>query len=405
MPTKPRGRHPHLRLDVTRVRTITTPGLHADGNGLYLAVAPTGTKKWVLRTVIAGKRRDIGLGSVRLVKLKKAREEAERLRALARNGGDPLALRRAERRVGLTFEQAAREVHAEREKGFRNPKHRRDWIASLEADAFPTFGSRPVGAINTSDVLRALTPIWTKKPETARRVRQRIKTVLDWAKAHGHRSGDNPAGDAITEVLPRQRASAEHHSSMPYSAVPAFLVAMHEAPAGDAVKLACEWLILTASRTNEVVGACWSEIDRDAKTWTVPAGRIKAGREHKVPLSARCIEILDAAEKLSEGKPDELLFPGRSADVPLSNMAMLMLLRRMGRDDITIHGFRSTFRTWCAEKTNAPRQVAEAALAHVIENKVEAAYQRSDLFERRRRLMNSWAQFCTTKPASVAVIG
>jgi len=402
---KPRGRHPHLRLNVTQVRALTKPGLHADGNGLYLAIGPTGTKKWVLRAVVNGKRRDFGLGSVRLVTLARAREEATRLRAIARQGGDPAAQRRAERRAAMTFEEAARQVHAEREKGFRNPKHRRDWIASLEADAFPVFGTVSVGAIGTSDVLRALTPIWQAKPETARRVRQRIKTVLDWARAHGHRSGDNPAGDAITEVLPRQRTTVVHHSSLPYDAVPTFVQALKDANAGESVRLACEWLILTASRTNEVVGACWSEIDRDSKTWTVPATRIKAGREHKVPLSPRCSELLDAAKKLTHGKPDELLFPGRTAQVPLSNMAMLMLLRRMKRPGITIHGFRATFRTWCAEKTNVPRQVAEAALAHVIENKVEAAYQRSDLFERRRRLMNSWAQFCTTTPASVSVIG
>jgi integrase len=403
-PRKPRGRHPHHRLSPARVRTETKPGLHADGNGLYLAVAPTGTKKWVLRTVIDGKRRDLGLGSALLVKLAAVREEAARLRLLARKGGDPFAIRRSERRVVPTFEAAARDFHAEHSAGFRNAQHRGVWIASLKADVFPELGTRRVDAITAADVLKVLSPIWLKKPETARRVKQRIHAVLSWAKAKGYRSGDDPTA-GIEKVLPRHRATAEHHAALAYDAVPAFIQALRDARAGDSAKLACEWLILTASRTNEVVGARWSEIDRDAKTWTIPAARIKAGREHKVPLSPRCLELLDAAAKLGDEEPDGFIFPGRTSSAPHSNMVFLMLLRRMGRKDITIHGFRATFRTWCAEKTNAPRAVAEAALAHVIENKVEAAYQRSDLFERRRRLMNSWAQHCTTKPASVAVIG
>lgn len=284
---------------------------------------------------------------------------------------------------------------------FRNVKHRAQWLSSLEADVFPVFGDRPVSAIGPSEVLAALGKVWTTKPETARRLKQRIRVVIDWAKASGHRDGDNPV-DGITRVLPKVRQAAVHHAALPYNQLPAFVHALRAADAGVIVRLAFEFLILTAARTGEVLQAQWSEIDRQTKTWTIPADRMKAGREHRVPLSARALEVLREASPISGDGP--FVFSGQAADAPLSNMALLMVLRRMKRDDITAHGFRSAFRDWAAERTNVPRAVCEAALAHVVRDKTEAAYFRSDLFELRRKLMNQWAAFATAAPGDVVSI-
>jgi integrase len=397
---KPRGRHPEKRLTAVRVRGIQAPGRHADGNGLYLVVDPSGAKRWVLRTVVAGKRCDLGLGGVTVVDLAEAREEARRLRGLARKGVDILAERRAERLAVPTFEEAARAVHEQHGAAFRNAKHRAQWLASLEADVFPVFGTRRVDAVGTADVLKALSPIWTTKPETARRLKQRIKVVLDWAKASGFRSGDNPT-DGLAKVLPKHRTEQKHHAALPYQAVSTFLTTLRGADARESVRLAFEFLILTATRTNEVLRATWEEIDLDEKTWTIPAERMKTGREHRVPLARRAVEILKRAKTLSDTGP--YVFPGRSK-APLSNMALLMLLRRMNRHDITAHGFRSSFRDWSAERTNAPRAVCEAALAHTVRDKAEAAYNRTDLFERRRKLMDAWQTFATAKPADILTL-
>lgn len=398
---KPRGRHPHQRLTARGVAT-RGPGRHADGNGLYLFVDPSGARRWVVRTVINGKRSDIGLGSAQLVPLADARVEAARLRRMARSGGDPLAERRRERRKRLTFKEAAKLVHESHAATFKNDKHKAQWLSSLDAYIFPAFGTRPLDAIDSADVLKALTPIWNTKPETAQRVKQRVKVVFDWAKASGYRTGDNPV-EGLTRVLPKARKTAAHHPALPYADVPAFLESLRGLEAGRATKLAFEFLILTAARTSEVIGARWEEINREAKTWTVPADRIKAGREHRVPLSGRCLEILDAAAELADGGP--YVFPGRSPKAPLSNMVFLMLLRRLERTDITAHGFRSSFRDWAAERSNAPSAVVEAALAHVVRNKTEAAYFRSDLFERRRKLMDAWERFVRTVPGGVVQMG
>jgi integrase len=389
---KPRGRHPQQRLAAVTIRNKKAPGRYADGNGLYLFVDDSGAKRWILRTVAGGKRHDIGLGSVQLVSLADAREEAARLRRMARAGGNPLLERRRERRTVPTFADAARQVHASHAESFRNPKHKAQWLASLKTNIFPVFGARPVSEIDSGDVLKALSAVWAAKPETARRLRQRIRVVMDWAKASGYRSGDNPV-DGVTKVLPKTRQVATHHAALPYADVPTFLLTLRDADAAEAVKLAFEFLILTATRTSEVLGARWEEIDRDAKVWTIPGERIKAGRVHRVPLSDRCLELLERAAKIADGGP--FVFPGRSERKPLSNMVFLMLLRRLKRNDITAHGFRSAFRDWAAERTNVPRAVCEAALAHVVKDKSEAAYFRSDLFERRRELMDAWATFAT----------
>lgn len=311
-----------------------------------------------------------------------------------------MAERRRERRTVPTFKEAALKVHEAHAATFRNAKHKAQWIASLEADVFPVFGGRPVDAIDSSDVLRALSPIWTTKAETARRLKQRIKVVFEWAKASGHRSGDNPV-DGVAKVLPKNRRVPTHHSALAFADVPAFVEELRLADAAVTTKLAFEFLILTAARTSEVLGARWDEIDRASKTWTIPASRIKAGREHRVPLSPRCLELLEEAAAVADGGP--YVFPGRP-QAPLSNMVFLMLLRRLKREGITAHGFRSAFRDWAAERTNMPRAVCEAALAHVVKDKAEAAYFRSDLFDLRRSLMNSWATFATKTRAKAKVL-
>ena len=394
---KPRGKHPEKRLTAVTVRSVRRPGRYADGNGLYLFVDHSGAKRWILRTVIAGKRRDLGLGSSQLVTLAEAREEATRLRRMARAGEDPLATRRRERRAVPTFQEVAKIVHASHSKTFRNEKHKDQWLSSLESYVFPTFGDRPVDQVDSAEILKALNPVWTSKPETARRVKQRIKLILDWAKGAGHRTGDNPV-DSLARVLPRTSLKQAHHPALPYSEVPEFIAALRASDCTESTKLAFEFLILTAARTGEVLGARWSEIDFDKKTWTVPASRIKAGREHRVPLSARCLEILERAEALSNG---HFVFPGRSENSGLSSMTLLMALQRLGRHDVTAHGFRSSFRDWAAEKTNFAHAVLESALAHVVRNKTEAAYFRSDLIDQRRTLMEAWTIFATAAPGKL----
>lgn len=396
---KPDGRrHPHNQLSAIAVRNKSVPGRYADGNGLYLLIDPNGAKRWLLRTVVDGKRTDIGLGSIRLVPLADARVEAARLRRMARAGGDPLASRRQERRTVPTFSEVAYEVHEQHSKTFRNPKHVAQWLASVEAVAFPVFGDRPVDQIESDDVLKALVPIWTKTPETARRVKQRIRLIFEYAKASRHRHGDNPV-DGLREVLPKSSAVTQHHAALPYAQLPAFVKELRGAAALEHARLAFEFLILTATRTTEVRLARPAEFDVDGQTWTIPAERMKAHREHQVPLSPRCLEILERALELAGDS--EYVFPGRWLNKPLSEMAFLMLLRRLKRDDITAHGFRSTFQDWAAERA-FQEAVVDAALAHAIKDKVKAAYLRTKFFEQRRELMNQWATFATKEPVTSA---
>lgn len=393
-------KHPENMLSAAGVRKAK-PGRYADGGGLYLFVEDSGSRRWVLRTAVRGKRRDIGLGSARLVTLAEAREEAYRLRKIARKGGDPLAELRLERHSAPTFEEAARQVHELHSKDFRNPKHRDQWINTLATYAFPVIGPLTVDRIETRDVLAVLSPIWTEKRETARRVRQRIRTVMAWAKAAGHRSGENPV-DGVSEGLPKTSTKKEHHPALPYAEVPEFISQLRECGTGTVTKLAFEYLILTAARTSEVLLAMWPEIDLDTKTWSVPAERMKAGEEHRVPLSARCIEILRAVREATGGGK-AYVFPGQSPDRPLSNMTLLKALKGMNRSDITAHGFRSSFRDWAEERTKFKRSVVEAALAHTVKDKVEAAYLRTKLFSQRIPLMDAWAAFATAAPKEKVV--
>jgi integrase len=382
------------------VRTVTKTGRYADGNGLYLLVDASGNRRWVLRTVIGDKRTDMGLGSTTTRSLKDARAKAAEYRGAARDGRDPIAERRQNKGIP-TFKEAAELVHTSNESTWRNAKHRAQWINTLTEYAFPHIGSKRVDRIETADVLRVLSPIWTTKPETARRVRQRIGTVMDWAKAAGHRKGDNPVL-GVREGLPKQTAAKAHHAALAYQDVPAFVTALRESDSGDAVKGAFEFLILNAARTGEVIGATVDEVDVDAGEWTIQASRMKAKRAHRVPLATRSLEIVEKLHNSAVKKSSGFLFAGRDS-APLSNMVFLMTLRRM-KYKVTAHGFRSAFRDWAAETTNFPREVCEAALAHSNKDKVEAAYLRSDLFEQRRALMGQWATFCTTPAKAGKVV-
>ena len=394
-------------LTALRVGKEKKPGLYSDGLGLYLQVRAGGAKSWIFRYRTNGKLRDMGLGSATAVSLSQAREKAAACRSLRANGIDPIdtkreesAKSRAEFSRAMTFEQCAAAYIEAHRAGWKNAKHAAQWTATLATYAYPVFGTEPVAAVDTSMVLKVLEPIWNTKTETASRLRGRIESVLDWARVREFRHGENPAHwrGHLDHLLPKRSkvAAVKHHAALPYDQVPAFMASLR-AEVGVAAR-ALEFCILTASRTGEVLGARWSEIDIKAKVWTVPPERMKARREHRVPLSDRAMMILRQMRELPR---DEFVFPGGKEKRPLSGMAFLMLLRRMKRDDLTAHGFRSTFRDWAAERTSFPREVAEMALAHTISDKVEAAYRRGDLFEKRRRLAEAWAAFCESLPENI----
>ena len=353
---EPQGRrHPEKALSTRAVQTAR-PGARAkriaDGGGLYLFVSPSGSKSWVLRTVVKGRRRDLGLGSTALVPLAEAREQAVRLRKIARAGGDPLAERRHERRPVPTFEAAARQVHAAHAPTFKSIKHRKQWLSSL-TPMFAAIGTKRVDDVTTGDILTAISPHWLARPATSRRVFQRLRVIFEWCKAQGYYTGDNPT-DGITKVLPKHRRSPKHYPALPYPELPAFLEDLHRADVSESAKLAFEFMILCATRTSETLNATWDEIDQGTKTWTVPGHRMKAGVDHRVPLTPRCLDILTQAKAVGSGA---FVFPGGTSDKPLSTMTFLTALRRLGRSNITPHGFRSTFRDWAAERTNFPRAV------------------------------------------------
>ena len=391
------------KLTALKVASLNAPGFHGDGGNLYLQVSPTGTKSWVLRYQIAGRQRWMGLGPLELVSLSDARKRALAARLKLLEGIDPIEEKRAARRAAgdaVTFKEAAERYIAAHEKSWKNPVHRAQWTSTLTAYAYPTLAKTPVDAITVGHVIKVLEPIWSTKSETASRVRGRIELVLDWASARGYRQGDNPArwrGHLDKLLPPKSRvAKVKHHAALPYGDLPDFMVALEGQEGVGARALA--FTILTAARTGETIGATWDEIDLDAKCWTVPAERMKAEKEHRVPLSKQALGILKALPR--EG---EYVFPGGKAKRPLSNVAMLAVLRRMGRGNITTHGFRSTFRDWAAERTSYAAEVAEMALAHTVADKVEAAYRRGDMFEKRRRFMQDWATFATSSPTTATV--
>jgi integrase len=380
------------------------PGKYGDAitKGLQLVVAQTGARKWVLRFMSQGKAREMGLGSFPEVGLAEAREKARAARKLVKDGVDPIVDRQRDRGVP-TFGELADEVVAEQSKGFRNDKHKAQWAMTLTVYAEP-LRPKPVDKVETVDVLAVLKPIWLEKPETASRVRGRIERVLNAAKAKGYRTGENPAAwrGHLENLLPKQsKLLRGHHAALPYADVPAFITKLREREAIAA--LALEFCILTATRTTETLEARWEEIDLDAKVWTIPPARTKAAREHRVPLSDQALAVL---AKLNEASVSDFVFPGggrgpysaergQKRKRPLSSMAMEMVLRRMGvDDDVTVHGFRSSFRDWAGNETQFPRELAEHALAHIVGDKAEQAYRRDAALERRRPLMDAWARHC-----------
>ena len=376
------------RLSALSVKSAEKPGRYGDGDGLFLVVGKTSGKSWMVRVQKDGRRRDIGLGSASKVPLKLARERAALVRSQVEAGIDPVLERR--KRLGIpTFKQAAALVHAEHKKGWKNGKHQAQWLATLEAYAFPAFGEVAVSEIEAPAVRDALAAIWLTKPETARRLRQRINTVVDWAVAKGYRDR-GLALPVIDKALPKQRTRVKHHAALPYSDLPKFMSQIKERESFG--RLALQATILTATRSGEVRNATWSELNLDQRLWIIPATRMKADREHIVPLSDAAVAIFDRMKAFRRGT-NSLIFPGTKRDKPLSDMTLTKVLRDLGRTE-TVHGFRSTFRDWVAERTVFPSEIAEVALAHVNSDKTEAAYLRSDRREQRVELMAAWAIFC-----------
>lgn len=392
-------------------RLSKKPGLYNDGAGLCLRVTPPSACSWVLRYMMDRKAREMGLGRYPDISLAEARLMAAEARKLKAMGIDPIANREAVRTQGrleaarsVTFRYCAESYIAAQKPSWKNAKHADQWAATLETYAMPLMADLPVQSIDIGMVHKVLEPIWSSKTETASRLRGRIESILDWATVREFRTGDNPARwkGHLESLFPARSKlqKVEHHAALPYTQMGAFMASL-KAEEGNGA-LAMQFTILTAARTREVTEAKWKEFDLDAGVWTIPDTRMKAGREHRVPLPKAALAILRVRQKSGDKSP--FVFPGSKQGKPISNMAMLQTLRRMDRDDLTVHGFRSTFRDWAAEQTAFAREVAEAALAHTIGDKVEAAYRRGDLFEKRRKLMDAWATYCGTAKADAKVI-
>lgn len=397
------------KLSPLAVSKASKPGYYGDGAGLWLQVSASGSKSWIFRYTLAGKQREMGLGATHTVTLAAARAQAKECRLMLRDGKDPLDTRKAAKLAEamakarmMTFDQCAAAYIAAHRGSWKNAKHASQWENTLSTYATPIIGTLPVADVDTALVVKVLSPIWQSKTETATRLRGRIESILDWATVSKHRQGENPARwrGHLENLLadPSRVARVVHHPALPWQEVGAFMAELR-AREGIAAR-AVEFTILTAARSGEVRGATWDEIDLTAGLWTIPAERMKGKREHRVPLSPPALALLSATPRL-----EALVFPGRREGVGLSDMSLTAVLRRMGRTAITVHGFRSTFRDWCAESVanSFPREVCEHALAHSLPDKVEAAYRRGDLLEKRVMLMQAWASFCDTIPTAAPV--
>ncbi|MBF0379836.1 MAG: integrase arm-type DNA-binding domain-containing protein [Magnetococcales bacterium] len=378
-------------------------GLLSDGDGLYLQITATGCKSWIFRFRDKSQHRYHGLGPIHTLSLAEAREAARECRKLRLEGLDPIEekkRRQSEAKLKaaktISFSQCAEAYIESHRSGWKNAKHAKQWGATLSTYVYPVFGELPVAEVNVGLIMRAIEPIWTSKPETAGRVRGRIEAVLDWAKVRGYRTGENPAQwkGNLSHLLPARSkiSKVNHHAALPHAEMAIFWKSLSQQK-GTAAQ-ALRFAILTATRTSETLEATWEELDMEKCVWTIPAERMKGGKEHRVPLSPATIAILKDMERQKTG---DYIFPGMKSGRPLSNMTLLAVLKRMKRPDLTTHGFRSTFRDWAAECTDTPREVAEAALAHTLSDNVEAAYRRSDLFDKRQKLMEEWADYCNVK--------
>lgn len=409
----------HERLTALQVRRLDSPGLHPDGGGLYLQITGQAGRSWIYRYWVSGREKQMGLGPLHSVTLAEARDLAREARRLRRQGADPLQLKRAAEAAvvldearQISFSDAVDGYITANKAAWRNDKHVKQWKSSLSTYVEPKMGALAVADVGTDQILQALQPIWAAKAVTASRLRGRIENVLDWATARGYRQGDNPArwSGHLDKILPAKAkvADVKHHAALPYAGLSAFMRKVAELRGGSARAL--EFTILTAARTGEVLGLDWEEIDLEARVWTVPAGRMKGRKEHRVPLSDAAITILEGmAERWREVEarrwrpasagpapvdPIGPVFFGARAGKGLSNMSLLKVLKTLKRPDLTTHGFRSTFRDWAAETTEYAGEIVEMALAHTLANKVEAAYRRGDLFAKRRALMDEWARAC-----------
>jgi integrase len=380
------------KLTAIGIRNLKQPGRYSDGNGLILDIGKSGRGSWIVRVQVDGRRRDIGLGSLSGLSLGQARDVAAQIRRDAKAGIDVVAVRKREQNIIPTFKAAALKVHAEHKAAWKNGKHQVQWIRTLEVYVFPIIGDILVSDIEGPVIRDLLAPIWLSKSETARRVRQRIGTVLDWAYAKGYRTTEAPMR-SLAKGLPRQPRKSGHFEAMPFADIPAFVASLRERLSVG--RLALELLILTAARSGEVRGCRWSEIDFSKQLWTIPAHRMKAGKTHVVPLSEAAIDVLKRAE-IFRSPISDLVFPGQNPRTALSDMTLLKILRDR-QVGVTVHGFRSSFRDWVAEETNYAGEIAEAALAHAIPNKVEAAYKRTDFLEKRKALMADWGRYCSSQ--------
>jgi integrase len=398
------------RLSPLKVQKLKRRGLHADGGGLYLRVSESGTKAWMFRFGENGKLRDMGLGPLHTISLPRARELARECRELRLQGIDPiahrkaaLAARKASDAKAATFRQCADAYIANHEGAWRSAAHRQQWTNTLAQYVDPVLGDLPIAAIDTVIVLKVVEPLWKSKTETGARVRGRIEAVLDWAKARGFRGGDNPARwrGHLDHLLPARRklAKVEHHAALPYAEIGTFMAALRQ-ETGVAARC-LEFIVLTGARLGEATNAEWSEIDLPNRIWTVPPSRMKSFKEHRAPLSDAALTVLDEMQSI---RHSDYIFPGGRKGRPLGKHPAVRLAKLASGRDVTVHGFRSTFRDWAAERTNFPREIAEMALAHSVGNSVEAAYRRSDLFDKRRKLMDAWAEFCARPVTAGAVV-
>lgn len=386
-----------MKLTAKFVENVNEAGKYYDQHGLFLHVRPTGAKKWLQRYTFNGRRREVGLGSAKIVSVATARRAAHQNLVLVSKGIDPIEDKKRDSLIP-TFEAAARAVHEANRPTWRNAKHSAQFISTLETYAFPTIGSMGVNDINSSHILRVLSSIWVTKSETAKRVRQRLSTVFKYCVAQQWRN-DDPAGIAIVEALPSNKKRVMHRKSISYNDITCVVETVSASSAGVNTKHGLEFLILTAARSGEVRNAQWGEIK--GSLWTIPAERMKAGVAHRVPLPARCMEILKDAKKVSQGS--SFIFEGTKPGKPLSENTFNKLMKELGLE-VHVHGFRTSFRTWTQEKTNYPREIAEAALAHSLKDKAEAAYARSDLLEKRAEMMEAWAQFISSGASHIIPI-
>ena len=391
-------RHPFNKLTAMTVKKLSKPGKYADGNNLYLQIDISGARRWILRLTVGHRRRDMGLGSTMIVSLEEARQLARLYRGIAKSGGDPFLERQKERGFKVTFAYCAQKVHELNKPTWKNEKFAHQWYSSLENHVLPKIGELPVSQITSSDILGVLSPIWNTRTDTARKLKQRIRLIIKWARAKGFFQGDDPV-ELAEQALPRKKRSDNHHKSLSYKDVPDLIVKIKESKISLPTQLAIQFTILSACRTSEVLRASWDEIDMQNLIWTIPAKRMKTGKIHEVPISSGMKDILkDAKDKI--GSPDYIFSSDQSGKELSNNTLRLAVQKRLGVDT-TIHGMRSSFKDWASETTNFANEVSEMALAHVIPNKTEAAYRRGNLMHKRRHLMQMWSDFINNNQSKV----